>query len=55
MKKVNLNRRTELKIRGIVGFLIKRVTPFGTGAKVDCPKEYIGKEVYLVITDKEVK
>ena len=55
MKKINLNKRTELKIQGIVGFLIKRVTRFGTGAKVDCPKEYIGKEVYLVITDKEAK
>jgi putative transposon-encoded protein len=27
----------------------KKVTPFGTGAKVDCPKEYLGKTVYLVI------
>ncbi|MGC8982123.1 MAG: DUF2080 family transposase-associated protein [Minisyncoccia bacterium] len=26
--------------------------PFGNGAKVDCPKEYIGKEVYLVIKEK---
>ncbi|RLI86261.1 MAG: hypothetical protein DRO76_04205 [Candidatus Altiarchaeales archaeon] len=25
-----------------VGFIEKRVTPFGTGAKVDCPKEYLG-------------
>ncbi len=53
MKKVELNRKTELKIRGIVGFMIKKVTPFGTGAKVDCPKEYIGKEVYLIVTNKE--
>jgi putative transposon-encoded protein len=27
----------------------KKVTPFGTGAKVDCPKEYLGRKVYLVI------
>lgn len=25
------------------------VTPFGNGAKVGCPKEHIGKTVYVVI------
>jgi putative transposon-encoded protein len=54
MKKVTVNKKTELKISDIVGFMIKKVTPFGTGAKVDCPKEYIGKEVYLVVTNKEI-
>lgn len=33
----------------IIGFLRKKVTKFGTGAKVDCPKEYLGRTVYLVI------
>lgn len=51
-KKVKLRLTTELKIKGIVGFMKRQVTPFGTGAKVDCPKEYMGKTVYLVITDK---
>ena len=54
MRRVELKRKTELKVRGIVGFMIKKVTPFGTGAKVDCPKEYIGKEVYLIVTNKKV-
>ena len=31
----------------------KRVTKFGTGAKVDCPKEYLGREVYLLIKPKK--
>ena len=26
------------------------VTKFGTGAKVDCPKEFLGRRVYLIIT-----
>ena len=30
----------------------KKVTKFGTGAKVDCPKEYIGRDVYLIIRKK---
>jgi hypothetical protein len=28
------------------------VVPHGTGAKVTCPKEFIGKTAYLVLTDK---
>ena len=27
----------------------KTVTKFGTGAKLDCPKEHIGKKAYIVI------
>lgn len=30
----------------------KTVTKFGTGAKVDCPKEYLGRKVYLLIRSK---
>ena len=25
------------------------VTKFGSGAKVDCPKEFLGKKAYLII------
>ncbi len=47
----------KLKInKGIIEFkdtydkiIEKTVTKFGTGAKVDCPKEYIGRKVYLLI------
>lgn len=48
-KRIHLKNQTELKVKGIVGFLEKTVTRFGTGAKVDCPKEYLGKKVYLII------
>lgn len=51
MAKVKLNTQTELKLKNIKGFIEKIVTPFGTGAKVDCPKEYLGKKVYLVIVN----
>lgn len=33
----------------VIGFLQKKVTPYGTGAKVDCLKEYIGYPAYVVI------
>jgi putative transposon-encoded protein len=42
---------TTLNIKNIHGFLRRKVTAFGNGAKVDCPKEYLGKAVYLVIID----
>ncbi len=51
MRKIEIEKQTEITVRGVVGFLIKRVTPFGTGAKVDCPKEFLGKEVYLIIKE----
>jgi len=30
-------------------FYEKRVTPFGTSAKVDAPRRYIGKRAYVII------
>jgi len=52
VKRVKLELKTELKITGMLGFMKRKVTPFGTGAKVDCSKEYLGKTVYLVITEE---
>ena len=49
MRKLNIKEKTEVKVTGILGFLERTVTPFGNGAKVDCPKEFTGKRVYLII------
>lgn len=51
MKKVTLERQTKISVEGIKGFIRRKVTKFGSGAKVDCPKEYLGQEVYLIILD----
>lgn len=45
----------ELRVSGILGFVKRKVTPHGTGAKVTCPKEFLGKTAYLVITDEKWK
>ena len=50
----------QLKLKGktlsltdeILVFFEKRVTKFGNGAKIDCPKEFLGKRVYVVICEK---
>ena len=51
MKIIKINTKNVLNIKNIVGFLKRKVTKFGTSAKVDCPKEYLDKNVYLVITN----
>lgn len=53
MKKVLIIKKTKLIITGIEGFVIRKVTPFGTSAKVSCPKEFLGKTVYLVFVKDE--
>ena len=37
----------------VIGFLEKRVTKHGTGAKIDCPKKYLGKRVYVLVLKDE--
>jgi putative transposon-encoded protein len=54
-RRVKFQVTTELRLKGILGFVKRRVTPHGTGAKVTCPKEFLGKTVYLVVTDEEWK
>ena len=54
MNKVKIEETTEITVNGIQGFIERRVTKFGSGAKVDCPKEFLDRKVYLIITsDKE--
>ncbi len=53
MKRVEFVRSTKMVLDGVVGFMKRTVTKFGTGAKVGCPKEYLGKKVYLVVVEEE--
>jgi putative transposon-encoded protein len=52
-RKVGFKVATELRIKGILGFMKREVTWYGSGAKVTCPKEFLGKTAYLVITDEK--
>ncbi len=52
MKKVKIKPTSRLALENIEGFFKRKVTKFGNGAKVDCPKEYLGKTVYLIICDE---
>ncbi len=46
---VRVNNKLEFVDTDVEGFYEKTVTAFGTGAKIDCPKEHIGKKVYVVV------
>lgn len=50
-------KKTELVLKDseIDGFLERVVTPFGTSAKADVPKKYIGRRVYVIITKSVVE
>lgn len=51
-RKLVLTRGRLVLTEEIEGFIQKKATPFGTGAKVDCPKEFLGRTVYLVVCKK---
>ncbi|MBU7026845.1 MAG: DUF2080 family transposase-associated protein [Theionarchaea archaeon] len=49
MRKVKLENGKLTLEDEVTTIIEKRVTKFGTGAKVDCPKEYLGKRVYILV------
>jgi putative transposon-encoded protein len=53
MRKIEVNNGKLVLADNVIGFFQKTITKFGTGAKIDCPKEYLGKIVYVVIVDDE--
>ena len=52
MRKVNIINKTTLILKGIKCFLEREVKPFGTSARIDFPKEFIGKKVFVIIADE---
>lgn len=53
MKRVEIIKKSTLTLRGIKGFLERVVKPFGTSGRIDFPKEFIGKKVYVVVVEDE--
>ena len=51
MKRVKVIEKSTLTLRGIRCFLERIVKPFGTSARIDFPKEFIGEKVYVVVVD----
>jgi putative transposon-encoded protein len=54
MKEINIKKgELVLKDNSIIDFFEKEVTPHGTGGKIPCSSKYIGKRVYVIITENE--
>lgn len=53
MKRIKQEVSNKIVVKNIRGYFEKVVTKFGNGAKIDTPKEHIGKKVIvLVVTEK---
>jgi putative transposon-encoded protein len=42
----------EIKVENIDGYFERNVTKFGSGAKIDCLKEFIGRKVIVLVKKK---
>ena len=51
MKRVKIIEKSTLTLKGIKCFVERIVKPFGTSARIDFPKEFIGEKVYVVVVD----
>ena len=51
MKRIEINTGKLLLTENVMGFFQKTVTKFGTGANIDYPKEYLDKNVYVVVCE----
>ena len=49
MRKIPFNSVNEITVKNIRGYFERRVTKFGTGAKIDIPKEHLGKKAVIII------
>lgn len=49
MKKFKVVETNGITVRNIQAYMERIVTKFGPGAKMDCPKEFLGMRDYLKI------
>jgi putative transposon-encoded protein len=49
MRKVQIETKSKISFENIEGYYVKTVTKYGTGAKIDCLKEHLGKIVYVIV------
>ena len=49
MRRIKLHKGNFILEDEVIGFIEKGVTKFGSGAKVDCPRKYLGKRVYILV------
>lgn len=51
MREISLKGKDFLLKDNVIELLEREIKPFGTSAKADVPKRYIGKRAYVLILD----
>ena len=49
MRSIKTTISNKIEVKNIKGYFEHKVTKFGTGAKIDCPKEYLDCEVVVIV------
>ena len=52
MKTIAIKVTNQIIVKNISGYFEKHVTKFGNGAKIDAPKEHIGKRVIILVAER---
>jgi len=53
LKRIKTELSNEITVKNIRSYFEKVVTKFGNGAKVDAPKEHIGRKVIVIVCNSE--
>ncbi|MEM3771623.1 MAG: DUF2080 family transposase-associated protein [Candidatus Micrarchaeia archaeon] len=53
VRKVHIKEDNHITVKNIQTYMERTVTKFGSGAKVDRPKEFLGKRALLIIKKEE--
>ena len=51
MVKLKAKTSNEITVKNMKGYFEKTVTKFGTGAKIDCPKQFLRKKVIIIVKE----
>ena len=49
MKRISTSNINEITVKNISAYFEKTITSFGNGAKIDAPKEYLGRKVIILV------
>lgn len=52
MRRITINKEQFTLQDNVVEVLERTVKPFGTSAKADIPKKYMGKRLYVIVLDE---
>lgn len=55
MRKIKTTIANKISVKNIKGYFEHTITKFGTGAKIDAPKEYLGKKVIILVSEERAK